>query len=183
MNEAFFAIATIAALVVGQGQAQEPTTGPCREVPELAALSGFVGKWDCRSQLKPLEGVTEGGTRTGTAEAEWIHGGRFLRQTWTIEPAGTEPGLSGSAIMTYDPAKKAYRSWHFISNGGTRESPGTYDEKTKTMTWTARDANGIHIVTKSTFAEDGSENWTITVTDAKGKVVEDMKGKNTRRKK
>jgi hypothetical protein len=183
MNEAFLAIATIAAFAVGQGQAQEPATGPSPEVPELVALSGLVGKWDCRSQVKPLESVTEGSTRTGTAEAEWIHGGRFLRQTWIIEPAGTQPGLSGSAILTYDPEKKSYRSWHFLSNGGTRESPGTYDEKTKTMTWTARDANGIHIVTKSTFAEDGSENWTITVTDAKGKVVEDMKGKNTRRKK
>ena len=61
MKETFLAIATIAVLGVGQGQAQEPASGPSPKVPELAALSGLVGKWDCRFQFMPLEGVTEGG--------------------------------------------------------------------------------------------------------------------------
>jgi hypothetical protein len=183
MKRAFLAILTIVGLSVGQGQAQEPASGPSPDVPELVALSGLIGKWDSRSETKRIEGVNDGGVLKGTAEGEWIHGGRFLRQTWTIEAAGTVPWMSGSAVMTYDPAKKAYRSWHFVSNGSTSEGVGTYDKATKTMTWTARHANGFRTVTKSSFADDGAENWTIIVTDADGKVVEDMKGKNTRRKK
>jgi len=180
MKKAFLAVATIAILSVGRAQAQE--SGPSPEVPELAGLSGLIGKWDSRFEVKPLEGVTEGGARKGTAEGEWIHGGRFLRQTWTIGATGSEPGMSGSAIMTYDPGKKAYRSWHFVSNGSTSEGEGTYDEKTRTMTWTARDVNGFRTVTKSSFPGDGVENWAITVTAADGKVVADLKGTNTRKK-
>jgi hypothetical protein len=182
MKIAFLTIATIASLSVGQAQAQQEGSGPSPEVPELAALSGLIGQWDCKLEVKPLEGATKGGVREGNAKGEWIHNGRFLRQTWNMEAAGAVPSMSGSAIMTYEPVKKTYRSWHFVSDGSTREGTGTFDEKTKTMTWTERDSNGFRLVTKSSFPEPGIENWSITVTDVDGKVVDDLKGKNTRRK-
>ncbi|MDB5350332.1 MAG: Planctomycetes uncharacterized domain protein [Planctomycetota bacterium] len=177
-----FLITIIAGIVVAPGRAQDTAATPSADVPELAALSRLIGKWDSQFEAKRIEGVTEGETRKGTAEAGWILGGRFLRQTWAVEGAGAEPGMSGSSIMTYDPAKKAYRSWHFVSTGSTSEGEGTYDKATRTITWTARDANGFRTRTRSSFAEDGSENWTITVTDTEGRIVTDMKGKNTRRK-
>ena len=147
---------------------------PTPELPELKALAGYVGRWDCR-----FEDNLHGASLKGTAEGEWILGGRFLHQTWTID----EPVLSGSSIMTYDPGKKSYRSWHFVSNGSTSEGAGKYDEKTKIMTWTVRDANGLRTTTHSSFDKDGNESWTITVADGDGKVVSDMKGRNTKRRK
>ena len=175
-------LAIFACLVVPVG-AQGPATGPSPDVPELAPLSGFVGKWESRLEEKPIAGVNEGGSRKGTVSAEWIHGGRFLRQTWAVETEGAQPAMSGSAIMTYDPEKKAYRSWTFVSTGMTSESEGTYDAKSKTLTWTARGANGVRTVTKSSFPEDGAETWSITVKDGDGRVVVDITGKNTRLKK
>ena len=93
--------------------------------------------------------------------------------------------MSGSSIMTYDFVKRTYRSWYFASNGLTNEGTGTYDEKTKTMTWTARDtSNGLVTTTRASFDKaDGSENWAISIVLTDGKVIADLKGKNTRRKK
>ena len=177
------AIVTVTMTTSGRIQAQEP--GPSAEVPELAVLSGYAGRWESRYEAKRIEGVNEGGDRKGTAEAQWILDGRFLRQNWTSAPTGSDPGMSGYSIMTYDPAKRAYRSWHFVSNGSTSEGTGTYDEKTKTLTWVARDtANGLVTTTKTSFDKgEGSENWVIIVALTDGKVVADLKGKNTRRKK
>jgi Protein of unknown function (DUF1579) len=183
VRSAFLAIMTITSFAVVPGRAQEPVSGPSREIPELAVLSAYVGKWDDRCEIKRIEGVSEGGTRKGAASAEWVLGGRFVRQTWMLEAAGRDPQLSGSWMMTYDPAKRTYRSWLFVSNGSTSESEGSYDAKTKTFTWKARDADGVRTVTKSSFAEDGAENWAITVTEANVRVLADMKGKNIRRKK
>ncbi len=180
---AFLAIMTIASFAVAPGRAQESASGPSRDAPELAVLSGFVGKWDSRSEAKRIEGVSDGGARKGTASAEWVLGGRFVRQTWVIEAAGSEPELSGVSMMTYDTAKRTYRSWQFVSNGSTSEGEGVYDAKTKTITWKAHDADGVRTVTKASFAEEGAENWQITVTGANGRILADVKGKNIRRKK
>ncbi len=177
-HASIFAVAIVSGLVATAGRAQEAKSGPSPDVPDLAALSGLIGNWDCRFQSKENGAAA----RTGTATGAWIHGGRYFRQVWTIDAAGAEPGLSGSSIMTYDPAKKTYRSWHFVSTGSTSEGVGAYDKATKTMTWTARDPNGFRTSTKSTPSGD-AEDWTITVTDTDGRVVSDMSGKNIRRKK
>jgi hypothetical protein len=182
VKRANFALAIVAAVAVAPARAQEQASGPSAEVPELAALSGFVGEWDSRSEAKGIEGVTEGGSFKGTAEARWIHGGRFVRQTWVITEGGQEAGLNGSAILTYEPEKRAYRIWSFMSTGATGEGEGSYDPKTKTFTWKVRDSNGLQTVTKSSFATEGEENWSIVISAGDGRVVTDMKGKNTRRK-
>jgi hypothetical protein len=120
---------------------------------------------------------------TGTATGEWIHGGRFLRQTWAIERGTGLPPMSGSTIMTYDPRQRAYRSWSFFSTGFTIESRGTWDAKSRTMSWTGQDAeSGRSMVIRATFAPDGTETWGIVEKDKGGKVVSESSGRNTRRK-
>lgn len=176
----FLTMAAGLGLIVAPALAREP--GPAEDVPELKALAGFVGKFDTMFKVKPLEGASEGIDRKGTAEGEWILGGRFLRQTWSVEAADSAPAVSGWTIMTYDVEKKTYRSWHFVSEGGASEGEGAYDAGTKTLTWTARDARGLKTVTRSSMVEDG-ESWAITVSDPEGKVLVDLKGKNTRRTK
>jgi hypothetical protein len=182
MKTAFLALASLAVLAPAPARAQEPGSGPSAEVPELAALSGFVGRWDTRSEARRIEGVAEAGSFRGTAEASWIHGGRFVRQTWAITEGGAAAGFNGSSIMTYDPARKAYRVWSFMSNGTVGEGEGTYDAKAKAFRWKTRDSAGMQTTTQTSFATDGEENWSIVITDGDGRVVADMKGTNTRRK-
>jgi len=182
MKRLLFAGAILAWLLGAPGLAREPEPGPSPDVPELAALSGYVGSWDSQSEIQPIAGITEGGTLKGSAQAEWIHGGRFVRQTWTIEADGTRPAMSGSAIMTYDPAKKRYRAWSFVSNGTTSVGEGQYDEASRTFTWQSRDENDYRTVTRASFAEAGVENWSIDVTDPNGRLVSGLRGKNVLRK-
>src|SRR5262245_53980588 len=110
--------------------------GPAKDVPELKALAGYVGKFTTEGTFK-----NEGQnlfTVKGSSSAEWIHDGYFVRQTWAIDGTNIQPALNGSTIMTYDTKQKIYRSWLFGSTGTFGEATGTWDAKEKTMTWTAK---------------------------------------------
>lgn len=171
-------------LLAAQAPAPTKAGGPSPEVPELANFSAFVGQWDCQYELKPVPGISEGGVRKGTASGEWILEGRFLRQEWTVEAKGAEPSMSGSTLMTYDPMKQSYRIWGFNStSAGSTTGEGTFDVTTKTLNWTSRDENGVTTTTKSSFDQDGAENWSIVVKGGDGQVYADLTGKNTRRAK
>ena len=157
--------------------------GLSSEIPELKVLNHYAGKWDGTMTFKP-NGDEKGTPSTGSSTGEWIHDGRFLRQTWSLKGSDALPAMNGSTIMTYDPQKKTYRSWNFTSTGQMAECQGAWDAKSKTMTWTMRDdGNGGASVTKASFPEDGVESWSILVKDGSGKVVADLNGKNTRRAK
>jgi hypothetical protein len=153
--------------------------GPSKEVPELEPLNHYAGNWGSEMTIKGIEKPIK-----ATVEGKWIHNGLFLQQTWRTEAEGDMPSRSGTTIMTYDPRKKAYRSWSFNSAGGMFESQGAWDAKARTMTWTMRDTDsGATMTTKATFAEDGNgETWSIVEKDGEGKVRGEFHGKNTRQK-
>jgi hypothetical protein len=184
MNGKAMSIVLLATVFTRLAGSAEPPAGPAKDVPELAVLDHWTGTWDGTLTIKPNEGVPKGVQSKGFAKAEWIEGGRFLRQTWSVEPADGWPGLSGTTIMTYDVRQKTYRSWNFLSNGFTSETKGTWSEKNRTMTWTGRDAeSGATGETVATFAQEGVESWRIVEKDRDGKVVAETTGMNTRRKK
>jgi hypothetical protein len=86
-------------------------------------------------------------------------------------------------LMTYDPQKKAYRSWMYFSSGAVRESEGHWDEDSRTMTSISCDAeSGATMTITATFAEDGVESWSIIERDRDGNVLGETTGKNTPRK-
>src|SRR5437763_346362 len=113
--------------LAGAVPAADPAPGPAPDVPELKALSHWVGRWDGQLTVKPGDGFP-GRTATGTSQTEWVHGGRFARQTWTIAAGDGFPEMSGSSMMTYDPQRKAYRGWTFVSTGGVSEATGTWND-------------------------------------------------------
>jgi hypothetical protein len=69
------------------------------------------------------------------------------------------------------------------SSGNTEESQGSWDPKTRTLTWKVPEnaAGGITITT-STYTEDGKETWSILAKDGNGETLADVSGKSTRRK-
>lgn len=156
-------------------------TGPAKGVPELQPLGAYVGTWATQSTLKV--GDQPAVAEKGKTTAEWIHDGRFVRQTWALEQAGGLPALNGSTIMTYDAQKKTYRAWLFYSTGSVAEAEGTWDAKGRVFTWTAQNPDGNTTVTKANFSMEGTEKWTITTTNRAGKLVFVMQGTNQREKK
>ena len=164
--------------------ADAPHQGPSKDVPELQVLNHWVGKWDDDMTVKPNAGLPKGMRAKGVVTAEWVLNGRFVQQTATLEPGDSAPAMKVTTLMTYDPQKKVYRSWMFFSTGAVSESEGRWDEKSRTMTSTSRDAeSGGTATIKATFAEDGTESWSILEKDRDGKVVSETTGKNTPRKK
>lgn len=175
-----FLIALLSLASVSFARAADRANGPAPDVPELKVLNYWVGKWDDELTVKPI-GDVRGGTSKGPSVSEWVHEGRFVRQTWAFDGSATVPKLSGSSMMTYDPQKKVYRTWTFFSNGYVSEATGNWDAKTRTMTSTTRDGD-LTTTTIATFAADGkTEQWSIVTKDQAGKTYSDTRGTNTRR--
>jgi hypothetical protein len=174
-----FRLCVLASLALAT-PAADPAPGPAADVPELNALSNWVGRWEGELTVKPT-GENRGGTSKGLSTGQWVLDGRFLRQDWTVVGSPTVPKITGSALMTYDPQRKTYRSWTFMSTGQVNEDTGSWDAKTRTMTWTNRSGD-VTTVTTAAFSADGrTETWSILSKDRAGKIVGDIRGTNTRR--
>lgn len=151
---------------------------PAEKVPELKALASYVGEWDTVVTSKDPPFVK------GTSTGKWVLDGRFIQQEWAAQDKDGATVAKGTMLATYDPDMKAYRLWTFMSDGAASEGTGTWDPKAKVLTCTtAKDTNGMTTKTTADFSVDGVETWAITTTDGTGKVVFEMAGKNTRRKK
>lgn len=162
----------LAACQTSTGSADD---GPSQGVPELQALSNYVGTWDVdfTSANSPFT--------KGECTAKWILDGRFVQQTAHLVSADGNTSLKITTLMTYDQKERAYRMWSFISNGTTSESSGQWDPKNRTMTSINRDGDTTTTSTAK-FPKDGIEEWTIVTTVESNQVVGEISGKNTRRK-
>jgi hypothetical protein len=182
MNRKWMAGVLLLVLLCARARAADDQNTPAPDVPELVPLGHYAGNWEIEMTIKNSE-HPDGVKTTGTAVGEWIHGGRYLRQTWTVKAADGIPDVNGSSIRTYDPRKQTYRTWSFDSSGNSEESAGTWDPKTRTLTWKVpENAAGGTTITTSTFSEDGKETWSIVATDGNGETLADVSGKGTRRK-
>ena len=150
--------------------------GPAKEVPELEALSHYVGQWDVVVTSPNMPNLK------GQAAAEWILNGRFVEQTGTLESADGSTVLKLKTLMTYDPKAKSYRMWSFFSNGTVIDATGTWDAEKKTMTSIHRE-DGTTTTTTADFSKEKTEQWKIVTTNAQNRVVSELSGTNTRRQK
>lgn len=148
------------------------------KVPELKVLERYVGSWDVEV-TSPDAPLTKGHSST-----TWVLGGRFLQGTGELRSQDGSTVVKVTTLMTFDTVRKVYRSWTFMSDGSSFESEGTWQEPTRELNSSSRqDSPSGGFTSKSVFAEDGVENWSMEFKDDKGKVVSQMTGKNTRRKK
>jgi hypothetical protein len=148
--------------------------GPDPVIAELHALDHYAGRWVGEITGKPDLKRTE--------VAEWILDGRFLRQCWSTEGIADHPKASGITISTFDAKTARYLSWSFLAIGSVVHNQGTWDETSRTMTWTDQlDGTGDSVVTKSTFADGGINVWSIVERNPKGDVLREVDGKSIRR--
>ena len=149
--------------------------GPAKDIPELQALSNYVGIWDVTitSKNSPFA--------KGEATTKWILDGRFVQQSGVLTSSDGATVIKVTTLMTYDQEQKAYRVWSFLSNGATTESSGKWDAKNRTMTSVGR-GNGTTTTTTAKFAENGSEEWSIDTKNQNNEEVARISGTNIRRK-
>jgi len=150
--------------------------GPAKDVPELQVLSSYIGTWDVTITSK------DSPFTKGESSATWVLDGRFVQQTGELKSADGSNVTKVTTLMTYDPEKKVYRGWSFLSNGSTSEWSGKWDEKTHTMTSTSQQ-NGTTTTTTAKFRDNGIEEWLSITTNQNNEVVGRFGGTNTRRKK
>lgn len=87
-------------------------------------------------------------------------------------------------LISYDPEAKAYRSWYFDAEGTAPNSvtKGTWDEKSRTVSYTDTDAAGNKAVSTHRIKDKNHSEWKLLVTSPTGTVLLDMSGACTRRK-
>jgi hypothetical protein len=164
--------ATVLSCQVNTGE--DIAEGPSPDVPELKELNHYLGQWEDEIAGRPEVKRTE--------NCEWILDGRFLRQSWFTDAADGTPPAHGLTIMTFDPERKAYRSWAFLATGSVNENEGVWDATTKTFTWGHRLPNKSEtVVTKASFAVDAAQSWSIVKTDEHNKVIREVAGRSIRR--
>ncbi len=150
--------------------------GVCVEAVGVQPLKQFAGDWETRLTGNP--------NARGTVEARWDQGKQLLTQEWSLEPdPGLLPRIAGTTVYSYDSTAKLYRSETTLRSGEKFNAEGEYDSAARTFTWTRKDpATGITSINKSTFPDDGIEDWSIARTNQDGKASATFAGKNTRRK-
>ena len=149
--------------------------GPAKDVPELQALSNYVGICDVAITSNDSPFVK------GEATSKWILDGRFVEQTGLLTSSDGAMVIKVTTLMTYDREQKTYRAWSFFSNGTTTESSGKWDAKNRIMTSIGR-RNGTTTTTTAKFAENGTEEWTIATKNQNNEEAGRISGTNTRRK-
>jgi hypothetical protein len=159
----------------GAADASEKPAAPAS--PEHKVLDRFAGTWDTEASFRRFGAGARDETFQGATTVDWTLGGRFLQ--WR----GNHPGrLEDLQVVTYDPARKAYRHWYFSSEGIAEESTGQWNETTRTMTWRGDLPGGRTLVHEVCFPDRDTQEWKLAVKDAEGKVLVEGHGKLTRRK-
>jgi hypothetical protein len=146
------------------------------ETPESKVLGQWVGTWKTEVVSKPAEWTPKEMKTTGTITCKRILGGKFVEESGS----SLAQGMEHRVIWGYDPQRKAYRNWFYDSQGTILEGSGTWDAKTKTMTWKNEAGSGLSGTSTHRFLDADTYEWTYIVKDAGGKVYVDVKGKHTR---
>jgi hypothetical protein len=168
----FSCIPAFLILFAVSARAQEPDPLPA-EAQKVLKL--FTGKCDVA-----IDGNAD---LKGTARGFLTLGDRFVRDEFELKGGDGTVVLQVTALITYDTTAKLYRMWSFYSNGDVHVTEGTWNEATRTLTTTSRDAVKQRTSTWfSTFSADGAETWGFVTKDKDGNVIEEVGGKSTARK-
>lgn len=173
-------VISLAALMVSGFRGSGTADDLPKPSAELRSLEDMIGAWDEVMTNKPTDWTPKAETATAVTKRTWSLGGKFLRGDGAWQPAKTE----FLHLMSYDPDAKVYRSWYFDASGAMPRGSmtGTWDAKSKTLTWTGADEAGNKTVGTHKIIDKDHTEWTMVVKTRDGKVVLDFTGKCKRRK-
>ena len=162
-------ITVTAVLMVAAMLASPASAEPKSE--ELKVLNHFVGTWQGKTVSTNAQGeettVEDVGTMT------WVLGDSYLED---------KIGDTLYGLWTYDKDEKTHRCWYFPA--------GSHKPLIATMKWNGNDSsfsghadlgNGVTMTTHHQFIGKDKYEWSATVKDASGKVLEKLQGTKTRK--
>lgn len=152
----------------------ETASGPDPKIPELAVLEQFAGKWSGQFSGRTGQATNVEGT------SEWILGGSFL-QTRNVadSPTGKTESMT---LWTYDPRKKCYRRWVFLSGGVALEESGQWDAGQQKFTFDVTGIQDVSVTATARVVDPDTRAWTYLIKNKDGQVTGEIHGTNTRRK-
>jgi hypothetical protein len=147
--------------------------------PEMKILAMRIGAWDTALKAKPALWTPEGADSRGAEKIELILKGRFIQGRAVSQTDKSEV----TWLATYDVQMRTFRLWLFDSSGNNTEFKGQWDERTKTLAWSApKNQEGVTSTSRWRFVDANTLEWDALAKHSNGKVVLDMKGKFTRQK-
>ena len=154
------------------GNKKKAATPPPQTPTEV--LAQWVGTWKGKDYFKRAEWTPKAKSFDVSLKCEWMLGKKF------VEERGEGDGTKWFYIVGYDEKKKTYRDWFFASDGTAMQSTGTWNSKTRTMTWTSDMGDGVTAVGTLRFIGEDQQEWAAVARDKNGKVVLDVGGKRSR---
>lgn len=159
------AVATLSISVEAQDQAQQDAMQQAMEAagkpgPQHEQLKQhFVGEWNC--EITHMWGP-QPETTTGTEKVDAMFGGRFLHSMFN----GTMMGqpFQGAGVSGYDNLRQKYFStWMDSMSTSMMVVEGTYDEATKTYTFTGKmpGPGGMDAPVRELIKIDGPDKHTF----------------------
>ncbi len=137
-------------------------------------LEGLVGTWETATDLKLLGRPIN---LKGKEVAKKAFGGDFVRSIATTDV----DGRGFVFLYTFDAALDRYHMWLYEPLGTETEWTGVFDEKTKTMKWTAPISDDIKGTMNWKFADGGGYTWDLVIA-AGGKPTLEISGDRTKKK-
>jgi hypothetical protein len=156
-------------------QTKKPTEAAPKPA-ELKVLDRLIGMWKDEATFKVSEWTSKEKQETYIYRNEWTLNSRFVQSRGRSFDGDAED----LQIITFDAEKKTFRRWYFDSEGTINESTGTWDDTSRTLTWTGDLGDGITAVSVWTVADEKTLVWSRTAKDKKGKVYVDIDGKAIR---
>jgi uncharacterized protein involved in copper resistance len=141
----------------------------------MAILKKRVGTWETETTYRKSAWTAKETKYAGTETSEMILKGKYL------ESKGKSKEGETKELVTWDAEAGVFRAWYFDSDGIRSEGAGSYDEKTKTLTWDFTLA-GVAAVVKWKFVSDDLFEWEMLAKDESDAVLLDVKGKMKRKK-
>jgi len=131
--------------------------------PEHKLLDYMVGAWDVNGKfwMSPEDEPTP---ISGTSDAKWILGGRFVH--YVFKGDDPEHAFEGSGCTGYDNIQKKYISiWMDTEMTGWVTDVGTYDAAAKTFTYTGefRTPMGQTVKSRSTIKLVSNDEHVLTM--------------------
>lgn len=162
----------------GEALPKEEKADPKRPRPaELKVLERYLGTWDFDMTNKPAAWTPKEERKANVATNEWVLGEMFLQGR-----GRTSDKVESVDLTTYDPQKKAYRTWYFDSRGYHSVWSGQWDEAAKTMTIRSDWDDGVTAQAQMRFIDPSSRELKLVAKDKEGKLLLDAQGEIRRRK-
>ena len=133
---------------------------------EMKVLNRYVGTWKSHIVFQPAAWSPRKEEVTGTTKIEWILKDQFqmiTRQSNKYEIL---------EIQRYDEGTKKFHRWNFDANGGTSFWMGSWDDKSRTMTWEYVDFGmGIKGKMVDSFTSEGEYQTMTVMEDNSGRLL------------